>query len=120
MGNTASSIYLAWGLRIPWASQFRLSLGFLPGTERGSVLARARQGGWQRGDVLYILRSALKRLVPNTGNFTWLNSLVPRGVCMSPLPAECTYQGMLHAREGTASVLLKLVSCGLGSSRCFG
>lgn len=100
--------------------QFRLCLGFLPGTESGSVLARERQGGWQRGSVLCTLRSVLKRLVPNTGNFTWLNSLLPQGVCMSPLPADCTYQGMLCARVGTASVLSKLVSCELGSSRCFG
>lgn len=35
-------------------------------------------------------------------------------------PAECAYQGMLCAREGTVSVLLKLGWWELGSSRCFG
>lgn len=32
----------------------------------------------------------LKRLGPSTGNFTWLNSLLPQGVCTSPRPEVCS------------------------------
>lgn len=110
---------LPWGLRIPQASQFRPSLGFLPGTEHGSVSAREKQDGWQCGSVLYTLCSLLKRLGPSMGNFTWLNSLLPQGMCLSPFPAECICQSMLCAREGTASLLLKLVPHELGSSKYF-